>query len=153
MDDFTTKVGATNAMGLRQWEANAIAPGKRMLSSMMPTIVLDSAGAPFLVTGAAGGAHIITGVAQVISNVLDFGMPLGEAMAAPRFHAQDYPDSIWVERDGFGEPGLRALTELGHHPAVMKPRAALAWVQSIVRAGGKWRGVTEPRGNGRAAGY
>ena len=153
MDDFTTKVGAVNAMGLRQWEANAIAPGKRMLSSMTPTIVLDSTGAPLVVTGAAGGAHIITGVAQVISNVLDFGMPLGEAMAAPRFHAQDFPDSIWVEADGLPESTLRALSAMGHHPAIMKRGDGLAWVQSIARAGGRWQGVSEPRGHGRAAGY
>src|SRR5262249_12871447 len=75
MDDFTAKVGALNAMGLRQGGANAIQPGKRMLSSMTPTIVLDSAGAPWLIIGASGGARIITGVAQVMINVIDYEMP------------------------------------------------------------------------------
>src|SRR5215207_1612050 len=81
MDDFTGKVGAVNAMGLVQGEANAIAPGKRMLSSMTPTIVLDSLGAPLLVTGAAGGAYIITAVAHQIVSLFDYHRSLGEAMA------------------------------------------------------------------------
>jgi gamma-glutamyltranspeptidase/glutathione hydrolase len=153
MDDFTTKPGAVNAMGLRQWEANEIVPGKRMLSSMVPTIVLDSAGAPLLVTGASGGAHIITGVFQVMSNVLDYGMPLADAMAAPRFHAQDYPDSILVERGGLSDETRRALEAMGHHVDVLAPGEDLAWVQSILRVDGRWQGVSEPRGNGLALGY
>jgi gamma-glutamyltranspeptidase/glutathione hydrolase len=153
MDDFTTKVGAVNAMGLRQGVANAIEPGKRMLSSMMPTIVLDSAGGPLLVTGASGGAYIITGVWQVMSNVLDYRMPLAEAMAAPRFHAQDYPDSILFENGGFNDATLSALTAMGHHPEILRPGYDLAWVQSILRVNGKWTGVSEPRGNGLALGY
>ena len=153
MDDFTTKPGAVNAMGLRQWEANAIAPGKRMLSSMVPTIVLDSAGAPLLVTGASGGAHIITGVFQVMSNVLDFQMPLADAMAAPRFHAQDYPDSILVEHGGLSDETRRALEAMGHHLDILAPGEDLAMVQSILRVNGRWQGVSEPRGNGLALGY
>jgi len=154
MDDFTTKVGAINAMGLRQGDRNAIQPGKRMLSSMTPTIVLDSTGGVFLVVGAAGGARIITAVAQIISNVVDFRMPIGEAMAAPRFHAQDYPDSLLMSDVGYSDDVLRALGERGYHVELVPDRGwQLAWAQSILRSGGRWEGVSEPRGSGFAAGY
>jgi gamma-glutamyltranspeptidase/glutathione hydrolase len=154
MDDFTTKPGVVNAMRLRQWEANAIQPGKRMLSSMTPTIVLDSAGAPMLVTGASGGTHIITGVTQVILNVIEYGMSLGEAMGAPRFHAQDYPDSLYLEPGGYGDGLVRALSESGHHPTLTRTdRYDFSVVQSILRANGRWQGVSEPRLHGLARGY
>ena len=154
MDDFTTKPGALNAMGLRQWEANAIQPGKRMLSSMTPTIVLDSTGSAMLVTGASGGARIITGVTQVILNVLDFGLPLGEAMAAPRFHAQDFPDSLLLEPGGYSEALVRALSGLGHHPTFSGTnRYDFSVVQTILRTNGRWQGVTESRLHGLARGY
>ena len=119
MDDFTTKPGAVNAMGLVQGERNAIAPGKRMLSSMTPTLVLDSAGAIELVTGAAGGAYIITGVAHQIVSLLDFHKSLGEAMAAPQFHFQDQPDSLVVEKVAWADTADDA-----HGPAG-------AWGQAI----------------------
>ena len=154
MDDFTTKPGTVNAMGLRQWEANAIQPGKRMLSSMTPTIVLDSSGRAMLVTGASGGARIITGVTQLILNVIDYGLPLGEAMGAPRFHAQDYPDSLLLEPGGYGDPLVRALAGLGHHPTwSATDRYDFAVVQSILRVNGRWQGVSEPRLHGLARGY
>ena len=154
MDDFTTKTGVLNAMGLRQGEINAIQPGKRMLSSMTPTIVLDSAGAPWLITGASGGARIITGVQQVMNNVVDFGMSLGDAESAPRFHAQDFPDSLLLERGGYDEALLRALAGRGEHPKQAGPwEYDFAWVQSILRSGNAWDGVSEPRGHGLAAGY
>lgn len=114
MDDFTTAVGAVNQMGLVQGEANAIAPGKRMLSSMTPTIVLDSLGAPVLVTGAAGGAYIITAVAHLIVSVFDYHRPLGEAMAAPQFHQQDVPDSLVVERGAWADSAAAMMAPLGH---------------------------------------
>jgi gamma-glutamyltranspeptidase/glutathione hydrolase len=156
MDDFTTKVGGVNAMGLRQGEMNAIQPGKRMLSSMTPTIVLDSAGAPLLVTGGSGGARIITGVAQVIFNVIDFGLDLSTAEVAPRFHAQDFPDSLLLERGGYGDELIRALAALGEKPKFSNHPwhdDHFAWVQSILRVGGKWQGQREPRGFGLAQGY
>ncbi len=152
MDDFTTAVGAVNQMGLVQGEANAIAPGKRMLSSMTPTIVLDSVGAPVLVTGAAGGAYIITGVAHLIVSVIDYGKPLGEAMAAPQFHHQDVPDSLLVERGAWADTAARMMAPLGHAVKV-SPWGSLAWVQSIMRRGKGWEGVSEPRGTGLAKGY
>lgn len=154
MDDFTTAVGAVNAMGLRQGEANAIAPGKRMLSSMMPTIVLDAAGAPEMVAGASGGARIITAVAQCLLDAYEFEIPLGRSMAAPRFHAQDYPDSLFLEQGGFAAEVLRELQGLGDHPA---PAAAwgdgFGWLQVVRRTSRGWEGVSEPRARGLAAGY
>ncbi|MBK6845416.1 MAG: gamma-glutamyltransferase [Gemmatimonadetes bacterium] len=152
MDDFTTAVGAVNQMGLVQGEANAIAPGKRMLSSMTPTIVLDSTGAPMLVTGAAGGAYIITAVAHLIVSVIDYGKPLGEAMAAPQFHHQDVPDSLLVERGAWADTAATMMAPLGHAVKV-SPWGSLAWVQSIKRRGTGWEGVSEPRGTGLAKGY
>ena len=151
MDDFTGKVGAVNAMGLVQGEANAIAPGKRMLSSMTPTIVLDSLGAPLLVTGAAGGAYIITAVAHQIVALFDYRRSLAEAMTAPQFHHQDVPDSLIVE-SVWTDSAAAFMKPLGH-PVKPSPWGFLANVQSIHREGGQWRGVTEPRGYGLAKGY
>ncbi len=152
MDDFTTSPGAVNAMGLVQGERNAIAPGKRMLSSMTPTIVLDSAGALVLVTGAAGGAYIITGVAHQIVSLVDFHRTLGEAMAAPQFHFQDQPDSLIVEQVAWADTAAGFLAPLGH-AVKPSPWGILVSMQSIHREAGKWRGVTEPRGFGLAKGY
>lgn len=154
MDDFSTKPGAVNQMGLRQGEANAIAPGKRMLSSMTPTIVLDSVGAPYLIVGAAGGARIITAVLQIMSNVVDFQMSIGDALAAPRFHAQDFPDRLEMSHSGYPDSVLRALSARGHHVQQMPDGGwTFGWAQGILRTGGRWAGATEPRGHGLAAGY
>jgi gamma-glutamyltranspeptidase/glutathione hydrolase len=152
MDDFTTAPGAVNAMGLVQGERNAIAPGKRMLSSMTPTLVLDSAGAIELVTGAAGGAYIITGVAHQIVSLFDFHRSLGEAMAAPQFHFQDRPDSLVVETVAWADTAVGLMAPLGHG-VKRSPWGLLVSMQSIHREAGKWRGVTEPRGFGSASGY
>src|SRR4029077_11795020 len=92
MDDFAAKPGSPNQFGLVQGEANAIAPGKRMLSAMTPTIVLGDGGKTVLVTGASGGPFIITTAWEVISNVLDYGMNVSGAMSAPRLHHQHLPD-------------------------------------------------------------
>ena len=152
MDDFTAKVGAINAMGLVQGATNAIAPGKRMLSSMTPTIMLDSSNRVVLVTGAAGGAYIITAVAHQIVSLIDFHRSLGDAMAAPQFHHQDVPDSLVVERGAWADSAEVFMRPLGH--AVKRsPWGFLANVQSIHREGGRWTGVTEPRGRGLALGY
>jgi gamma-glutamyltranspeptidase/glutathione hydrolase len=97
MDDFTVKVGVPNSYGLVQGEANVIAPGKRPLSSMSPTIVTRN-GKPLLVVGTPGGSRIITAVMHVILNVIDYGMDIQEAVDAPRFHQQWLPDTTFVER-------------------------------------------------------
>jgi gamma-glutamyltranspeptidase/glutathione hydrolase len=101
-----------NAYGLIGGDANAPGPGKRPLSSMSPTIVLKD-GKPFLVTGSPGGSRIITTVLQVISNVIDRGMPIAEAVAEPRLHAQWSPEEVFVER-GFPADLARALAARGH---------------------------------------
>ncbi len=152
MDDFTVKVGAVNAMGLVQGSTNEIAPGKRMLSSMTPTIVLDPSGAPLLVVGAAGGAYIITAVAHLIVAVIDYRQSIGAAMAAPQFHHQDNPDSLVVENIPWADSARAFMAPLGHG-VKMSPWGSLANVQGIHRDGKVWRGVTEPRGSGLAAGY
>ncbi len=152
MDDFTTKIGAVNAMGLVQGSANAIVPGKRMLSSMTPTIMLDSTNRVELVTGAAGGAYIITAVAHQIVSIVDYGRTLAEAMAAPQFHHQDVPDSLVVENTAWADSAIAFMRPLGHGVKT-SPWGFLANVQSIHREGRQWSGVTEPRGRGLAKGY
>ena len=112
LDDFAAKPGAPNAYGLVGGDANAPGPGKRPLSSMTPTIVLKD-GKPFLVTGSPGGSRIITTVLQVIINVIDRGMPIAEAVGAPRVHHQWLPDEVAVER-GFSPELMHALAQRGH---------------------------------------
>ncbi|MGH7540994.1 MAG: gamma-glutamyltransferase, partial [Gemmatimonadota bacterium] len=100
MDDFSAKPGAPNAYGLVQGEANRIEPGKRMLSSMTPTIVVGPDGRTELVTGTPGGGTIITTVFQIVTNYVDFGLPVQASVNAPRFHHQNLPDVVYYERDG-----------------------------------------------------
>src|SRR2546429_847885 len=114
MDDFTSAPGRPNLFGLVQGEANAIAPGKRMLSAMTPSIVVDSAGRLVLVLGSPGGSRIPTAVYQVISDVVDQGMPLAEAVAAPRLHHQAQPDVVYLERDGFEQAAIDSREAVGH---------------------------------------
>ena len=114
MDDFSAKPGVPNAYGLVGGEANAIQPGKRMLSSMTPTIVETPEGELFLVVGSPGGSTIITTVAQVIMNVIDFGMRIEDAVEAPRFHHQWLPDMIQFEPTGFSYETLQTLSTKGH---------------------------------------
>ena len=113
MDDFTAAVGAANAYGLRQGAQNAIAPGRRPLSSMTPTLVFRPDGAPLLATGSPGGSRIITTVLQVLLNRLVQGLNLASAVAAPRFHSQLWPDQISLE-EGFSADTLRLLEGMGH---------------------------------------
>jgi len=97
MDDFTSKAGVPNIYGLVQGEANAIAPGKRMLSAMTPTIVINPQGQTELVTGTPGGSTIITTIFQIVTNHIDFGLPVQASVNAPRFHHQHLPDMIQYE--------------------------------------------------------
>ncbi len=112
LDDFAAKPGAPNAFGLVGGDANAPGPRKRPLSSMSPTIVLKD-GAPILVTGSPGGSRIITAVLQVISNMIDHGMNVGDAVGEPRIHHQWLPDEVFVE-PGIRDATLDALRVLGH---------------------------------------
>lgn len=114
MDDFAAKPGTPNQFGLVQGENNAIEPGKRMLSAMTPTIVLAPDGRLMMVVGTPGGSTIITTVFQTISNVIDFGMSVADAVAAPRVHHQHLPDQITVEHAGLDAEVIAQLEALGH---------------------------------------
>jgi gamma-glutamyltranspeptidase/glutathione hydrolase len=113
MDDFSSKPGVPNLFGLIGNEANSIAPGKRMLSSMTPTIV-EKEGKLFMVVGTPGGSTIITSVLQTILNVYEFDMTMQDAVAASRFHHQWLPDEITMEPNGFSKDLLRQLIALGY---------------------------------------
>jgi gamma-glutamyltranspeptidase / glutathione hydrolase len=150
MDDFAAQPGSPNMFGLVQGEQNAIAPGKRMLSAMTPTVVLDSAGQVLMVVGGAGGPTIITGVSQVILNAIDYRMTLADAMRAPRLHHQSLPDSLVWERGGLSPAVADSLREMGH---TLRSTRGLVNVNAIMRVRGGWQGVYEPRSHGGAAGW
>jgi len=130
MDDFTAKPGFANYYGLVQGKANAIAPGKRPLSSMTPTIVLKD-GKPILVVGAPGGSRIITTVLEVIVNVLDYGMTLQEAVDAPRIHHQWFPDTLAGEPFALSADTVKALTGMGYQVVALPPWGAGNAAESI----------------------
>ncbi len=113
MDDFTAQVGSANMYGLIQGEANAIVPGKRPLSSMTPTFVLQD-GKLVLVTGSPGGPTIINTVFQIIANVIDHQMPVMQAVEAPRIHNQWLPDVVTFERFGLSADTAALLRAKGH---------------------------------------
>ncbi|MEL6986653.1 MAG: gamma-glutamyltransferase [Bacteroidota bacterium] len=150
MDDLSAKPGVPNMFGLIGNEANAIAPEKRMLSSMTPTIVTKDNNL-FMVVGTPGGSTIITSVFQVISNVIDHGMSLSEAVAAKRFHHQWKPDAIFVEDATFDSTKIKALEAMGH---TVTGRGNIGRVDAIqVRSDGKLEGAADPRGDDHAAGF
>jgi gamma-glutamyltranspeptidase / glutathione hydrolase len=148
MDDFASVPGTENGFGLVQGEPNAIAPGKRMLSSMSPTIVLGPDGGVDLVLGAAGGSRIITTVFQELSNAVDFGMNIGDAVRAPRFHQQDLPDVVLLEPHSLPDDVRGALEQMGH---ATKEVEHLADAPAIGRGRGLWQGAAEPRRDGSLA--
>jgi gamma-glutamyltranspeptidase/glutathione hydrolase len=160
MDDFTAKIGVPNLYGLVQGEANAIAPGKRPLSSMSPTIVSQN-GQPVLVLGTPGGSRIITAVLLTLLNAIDYGMTLQEAVDAPRFHQQWLPDVTSVENFALS-PDTRKLLEangqkLGPAQPANHVTAVMIGAPSL---GGKpvgnnrFYGANDPRRNtGLALGY
>ena len=113
MDDFTVKPGVANMFGLVQGKTNVIAPGKRPLSSMSPTIVTKD-GKTFMVLGSPGGSRIITIVAETIMNVIDHGMQIQEAVNAPRIHHQWLPDQITVEPFALSPDTAKLLKDMGH---------------------------------------
>ncbi len=151
MDDFAARPGHPNMFGLVQGEANAIQPGKRMLSAMTPTIVLDSLGRLALVVGSPGGPTIITAVFQVISNVVDHGMSLADAVRAPRIHHQALPDSIQWEPGGIAPEVRRQLARMGYALRVRPGYMGLVNAIRVTPAG--LEGVADPRTVGGAAGY
>ena len=150
MDDFTARPGTPNMYGLIQGAANSIAPGKRMLSAMSPTIVLDPRGNLLLVTGARGGPRIISATSQIILNVIDHRMSLADAMSAPRIHHQSLPDSIRVETGGVERSVMARLTQMGHHVYEL---SCIASAASIMRVRGGYEGMDDPRSHGGAVGF
>ena len=140
MDDFSAKPGVPNAYGLVGGEANAIAPGKRPLSSMTPTLVLKD-GQAWLATGSPGGSRIITTTLQVIMNVIDHDMNIATAMATPRVHHQWLPDELRVER-GLSPDTLDLLALRGHRIVVKNPMGS---VQSVQRTAEGFEGSSDPR--------
>jgi gamma-glutamyltranspeptidase/glutathione hydrolase len=150
LDDFAAKAGVPNGYGLIGGDANAPAPGKRPLSSMSPTLVLKG-GKVYLVTGSPGGSRIITTVLQVISNVIDHGMNVQEAVSAPRIHHQWLPDELRVER-GLSIDTVRILESRGHK-VVVTPTSGSA--QTImVTPQGSLAGAADTRQRGTlASGY
>ncbi len=158
MDDFAALPGTPNMFGLVQGEANAIQPGKRMLSAMTPTIVTRPDGSLFAVLGTPGGATIITNVFQNLVNLIDYDMTLVEAVRVPRIHHQHLPDRIQYERGSLSEETVAALEAMGHiveerynaesvYPHIGDMQAIL------VRTDGTFEGVSDPRRGGAAVGY
>lgn len=149
MDDFSITPGVPNAYGLTGGDYNALEPGKRMLSSMTPTIVLRDE-KPFLITGSPGGSLIITTVLQILTNVIDFGMNVSEATNAVRVHHQWLPDELRVEK-GLGADTANLLTKMGYK---IVTGDTMGVAESIMKAGGYIYGAADPRRpGGLAEGY
>jgi gamma-glutamyltranspeptidase/glutathione hydrolase len=149
MDDFSIKPGVPNMYGAIGGDANAIVAGKRMLSSMTPTIVLKD-NKPFLVLGTPGGTTIPTSVYQTIVNIIEFGMSTEDAVWKPKFHHQWLPDSLEVEK-GFPLETRDALQKMGY---AIKQRSAIGRTEVIkVLPNGKFEAVADNRGNDDAEGW
>ncbi len=158
MDDFSAKPGVPNADGLIQGAANTIAPGKRPLSSMTPTIVVRD-GKTFLVLGSPGSSKIITTVANILMGVVDYGMNIQEAVNAPRFHNQWLPDVLNVEQ-WFSPDTVQALRKMGynvqfglHESGAVYPYWSDAECIAIDAKTGERLGASDYRYNGKAVGY
>jgi gamma-glutamyltranspeptidase/glutathione hydrolase len=153
MDDFSVKPNTPNSFQLLGGVANEIQPGKRMLSSMTPTIVLEN-GEPLLVTGSPGGSTIITTVLQVVMNVVDHGMDLSDAVGKPRFHHQWKPDRIILEPFGFSPDTLELLRKLGHKNLSSRTFGrGIGDANSVMRVGDELHGMSDPRNDGGAAAF
>lgn len=150
MDDFSVKPGTPNLYGLVGGKANAIEPSKRMLSSMTPSI-LEKDGKLFMVVGTPGGSTIITSVFQAILNVVDFGMTMQEAVAAPRFHHQWLPDQIDYEPNAISENVRESLKQKGYTLKERKPYGRVEGI--LVNTDGTYQAGADPRGDDKAVGY
>lgn len=150
MDDFVSKPGVPNIYGLVGNEANSIEPGKRMLSSMTPSIIFKDK-KPFLIVGSPGGGRIITTVLQTIINILDYSMNLNEAIDAPRFHHQWLPDEIQVEKGFLDESKVNYLNKLGYKINNIPDFGRVDGIQFF--EDGRMTGYSDRRGSGKAIGY
>lgn len=152
LDNFAAKPGTPNQYGLVQGEANAVAPQKRPLSSMSPSIVLDPRGDLLMVAGTPGGPTIISTVFQTISNVVDYGMNAAQAVNAPRLHHQHLPDQIWYESGGLDASVVAALESLGHR---MVERGGYQGDAQVIMAmpDGSLEGFSDRRRGGGVVGY
>jgi gamma-glutamyltranspeptidase / glutathione hydrolase len=150
MDDFVSKPGVPNMYGLLGSDANAIEPGKRMLSSMTPTIVLKD-GKPFLATGSPGGGRIITTVLTNIVNIIDYDKTLGDAIDLPRFHHQWYPDEIQIERGMLTGEVVYNLVKMGYKINEIGDFGSIDAIQFFPDGG--MLGHSDRRGNGKALGF
>lgn len=159
MDDFLTRAGQANAFGLAHADKNRPGPGKRPLSSMTPTMVIDrtdptgrgeAMGEVRLLAGGAGGPRIISGTMQSMLNALLWNMNAGEALAAPRFHHQWEPDRLDLEPPLQGSPQEAFLNRLGH---TIGKRKAIGNVQIVKRGKDRWEAASDPRKGGRPDGY
>ena len=152
MDDFSSKPGTPNMFGLIGAEANSIEPGKRMLSSMTPTIV-EKNNRFYMSVGSPGGSTIITSVLQTILNVYEFNLSMQEAVDAPRFHHQWLPDVVSFEPNGFDSLLLNQLQEKGYK-IKQENSIILGKVDAILRLpNGKLEGGADYRGDDKAAGF
>jgi gamma-glutamyltranspeptidase/glutathione hydrolase len=154
MDDFSVKPGVPNMYGAVGGEANAIAPGKRMLSSMTPTLVLKGK-KPYMVVGTPGGTTIPTSVYQTIVDIVDFGMSAKDAVNKPKFHHQWLPDELVVEK-GFPEDVMKELEKLGYKVSVYTVAGYatnIGRVELIKVTNGKLDAVADSRGDDSVAGY
>ncbi len=149
MDDFTAEPGKVNAFGLTQSLLNQVEPFKRPLSSMSPTIVL-SGNRPILAVGAAGGPRIITATLQVMLNVIEFGLPLDEAIARPRLHHQWQPDVVYRNNYPADDPVIIGLKQRGH---IISSRSRGATVQALQIDGERLIGASDPRKGGQPVGF
>lgn len=150
MDDFSSKPGAPNLYGLLGSETNAIAPGKRMLSSMTPTVILRN-GKPYLVLGSPGGGRIITSVLQTFLNIAEHGMGLKDAIDSPRFHHQWLPDEIQMEKDFAGELQRTELSAMGY---AIKNVGDFGRIEGImINQDGSMSAHSDRRGYGFSSGY